>query len=307
VVRLKSGQWRNLPLWEEYQSGRLLLVKRPPDKEGQKLDDLTLIKTATDIGAYVCSNDKFRDHMKDKKLGFLNRKRIKDWTHERKFDFKFHVATGLSEELLAAMVAASGFVARVGITEYRARAGKMGFDLREAARAAKKAAEEGVHVDEEEAADGEEEDADDADEEEEEAECAASGRAPAVPYHVMPLHLLPVVFEPVPSLAMCVLTVLRRLLTVLRRLLAVLRRLLTVLRRLLTVLRRLLTVLRGGGGGHRRRGAVAARGHVDVPLVRQHQAPAHWGGESTAGGGSRPTLLKPLLHFKDPFETPDEF
>ena len=221
VVRLKSGEWRNLPLWEEYQSGRLLLVKRPPDKEGQKLDDLTLIKTATDIGAYVCSNDKFRDHMKDKKLGFLNTKRVKAWAAERKFDFRFHVATGLSEELLAAMVAASGFVARVGIKEYLA------------GRVLKSAVGEGVEAEEEEGDQGMvpcptkapnprfipalnppptslrahttrgvqvEAEADEDEEWEWEARGEPKRRLHAdfVPYHVMPPKVLPVVFEPVP-------------------------------------------------------------------------------------------------------------
>jgi len=60
VVKLKSGQWRNLPLWEEYQAGRLMLVKRPPTQQGRKLDDQTIIKTAAEIGAYVCSNDAYR-------------------------------------------------------------------------------------------------------------------------------------------------------------------------------------------------------------------------------------------------------
>jgi hypothetical protein len=69
----------------------------------------------------VAARRRRRDHTKDKSLGFLNRKRVKAWTAERKFNFRFHVATGLSDELLAAMVTASGFQPCFGIQQYRQR------------------------------------------------------------------------------------------------------------------------------------------------------------------------------------------
>jgi len=62
-----------------------------------------------------------RDHAKDKSLGFLNTKRVKAWTAERKFNFRFHVATGLSDELLEATVNASGFQPCFGLQQYRQR------------------------------------------------------------------------------------------------------------------------------------------------------------------------------------------
>jgi hypothetical protein len=68
VVQLKPGEnvWRNIPLWAEHEAGRLVLVKRPSTKEGRSEDDLTIIK----MGAYVCSNDLYRDHRRSKSLGF---------------------------------------------------------------------------------------------------------------------------------------------------------------------------------------------------------------------------------------------
>jgi hypothetical protein len=86
VVKLKGGNvWRNIPLWAEHEAGRLVLVKRPPTKEGRALDDLTIIRTAHQTGAYVCSNDLYRDHKRCRTLGFLNFKRSKSWVSSQGF------------------------------------------------------------------------------------------------------------------------------------------------------------------------------------------------------------------------------
>mmetsp|Transcript_6393 Transcript_6393/g.12981 ORF Transcript_6393/g.12981 Transcript_6393/m.12981 type:complete len:415 (-) Transcript_6393:26-1270(-) len=177
VVQLKPGKnlWRNLPLWEEYEAGRLILVKRQPTEEGRKLDDLTIIKTAHETGSYVCSNDMYRDHRRCRTLGFRNFKRLKAWAAERKFGFTFHVATGLSDQLLSAMWQAKGWVSDHETDERtKGEAVEPSNDLKTGG------SEEGTEDDD-----------------------ALQPCLPAIPnYHAMPADVLPVVFEPVPNSAM---------------------------------------------------------------------------------------------------------
>jgi len=171
----KGGDlWRNTVLWKEYEAGRLVLVKRPPTEQGRKLDDQTIIKTAHELGAYVCSNDQYRDHRKDKKLGFRNQKRQRNWETERKFGFKFHVATGLADELLSAMWQTSEFSPRVGINALDQQGSSLAVfrdvSYPESGRS-NASSDSNLTADED-----------------------------LVPkYHAMPPHVLPVVFEPIPN------------------------------------------------------------------------------------------------------------
>ncbi len=126
-----GNSWRNAALCAAAAAGRVQLVRRAPGERGRGDDDRELIRVARERGAYVCSNDLFRDHFKlrgasgetrpaaaaggAKRAGeaqlFRNRKRFGEWGRERRFGCRFAVAPGLDDATLLAMARASGHAA----------------------------------------------------------------------------------------------------------------------------------------------------------------------------------------------------
>ena len=69
----------------------------------QQEDDQAIIMQAMELGAYVCSNDRFRDHRKDKTLGFKNRGSWSTLTQLQRFGYRFEIAPGLGDSILDKM------------------------------------------------------------------------------------------------------------------------------------------------------------------------------------------------------------
>eukprot|EP00958_Prasinococcus_capsulatus_P010974 scaffold1077_cov388-Prasinococcus_capsulatus_cf.AAC.6 len=103
-----GGVWRNDVLWNARVQGRLQCIDRQPTEKGRKEDDQAIIVHAMELGAYVCSNDRFRDHRKDKSLGFQrNRSSWAVLTQLQRFGYRFEVAPGLGDAILDKMWASS--------------------------------------------------------------------------------------------------------------------------------------------------------------------------------------------------------
>lgn len=119
VSQGKSGSWTNLPLAAAVAAGRIRVVKRTKGMVGRGDDDREIIRRARMEGAFVCSNDLYREHCKltggaeARRPGcgeshmFRNHKRFVEWSRERRFGCTFGVALGLDDALLLAMAAAS--------------------------------------------------------------------------------------------------------------------------------------------------------------------------------------------------------
>jgi hypothetical protein len=115
VKYLGKNQWVNARLMDLVDAGRVKMVSRGAGSEGAKSDDLTIIEYAKDNDAWICSNDQFRDHRRNRALGFSGARDLKAFARSRRFEHAFRVAPGLDDELLTAMRDASGWVANVGV------------------------------------------------------------------------------------------------------------------------------------------------------------------------------------------------
>ena len=120
VEYLGKGMWCNRRLMDEVEKGRLTLVSRE-GKDGRglrKADDLKILQIAKEADAWVCSNDKFRDHRRERGIGFSGGKALKEFARLRRFDHNFLVAPGLDDEILEATLAASGWTPKVGASYF---------------------------------------------------------------------------------------------------------------------------------------------------------------------------------------------
>lgn len=120
VEYLGKGMWCNRRLMDEVEKGRLTLVSRE-GKDGRglrKADDLKILQIAKEADAWVCSNDKFRDHRRERGIGFSGGKALKEFARLRRFDHNFLVAPGLDDEILEATLAASGWTPKVGASHF---------------------------------------------------------------------------------------------------------------------------------------------------------------------------------------------
>ena len=120
VEYLGKGMWCNRRLMDEVEKGRLTLVSRE-GKDGRglrKADDLKILQIAKEADAWVCSNDKFRDHRRERGIGFSGGKALKEFARLRRFDHNFLIAPGLDDEILEATLAASGWTPKVGASHF---------------------------------------------------------------------------------------------------------------------------------------------------------------------------------------------
>ena len=120
VEYLGKGMWCNRRLMDEVEKGRLTLVSRE-GKDGRglrKADDLKILQIAKEADAWVCSNDKFRDHRRERGIGFSGGKALKEFARLRRFDHNFLIAPGLEDEILEATLAASGWTPKVGASHF---------------------------------------------------------------------------------------------------------------------------------------------------------------------------------------------
>ena len=115
VKYLGKNLWVNTRLMDLVDAGKVKMVSRDAGSEGAKSDDLTIIEYAKDNDAWICSNDQFRDHRRNRSLGFSGARDLKAFARSRRFEHAFRVAPGLDDELLTAMRNASGWVANVGV------------------------------------------------------------------------------------------------------------------------------------------------------------------------------------------------
>ena len=120
VEYLGKGMWCNRRLMDEVEKGRLTLVSRE-GKDGRglrKADDLKILQIAKEADAWVCSNDKFRDHRRERGIGFSGGKALKEFARLRRFDHNFLIAPGLDDQMLEATLAASGWTPKVGASHF---------------------------------------------------------------------------------------------------------------------------------------------------------------------------------------------
>ena len=96
-------------------AGAVRLVSRGKGTEGSKSDDLTIIEYAKDNDAWICSNDQFRDHRRNRTLGFSGARDLKAFARTRRFEHTFAVAPGLDDDLLRAMMESRGWEPSVGV------------------------------------------------------------------------------------------------------------------------------------------------------------------------------------------------
>jgi len=114
VEYLGKGMWVNRRLMDEVDAGRLTLVSRDGvDGRGlRKADDLTILTRAKEADAWICSNDKFRDHRRERGIGFSSGKALKEFARLRRFDHNFLIP--LEDDVISATVEASGWTPKVG-------------------------------------------------------------------------------------------------------------------------------------------------------------------------------------------------
>ena len=115
VRYLGKGTWVNVKLMDLVDAGAVRLVSRGKGTEGSKSDDLTIIEYAKDNDAWICSNDQFRDHQRNRTLGFSGAKDLKAFARTRRFEHTFAVAPGLDDDLLRAMMESRGWEPSVGV------------------------------------------------------------------------------------------------------------------------------------------------------------------------------------------------
>jgi hypothetical protein len=114
VEYVGKGVWANRRLMDEVDAGRLTLVSRDgADGRGlRKADDLTILTRAKEADAWICSNDKFRDHRRERGIGFSSGKALKEFARLRRFDHNFLIP--LEDEVINATLEASGWTPKVG-------------------------------------------------------------------------------------------------------------------------------------------------------------------------------------------------
>ena len=117
VEYLGKGVWCNRRLMDEVDKGRLTLVSRSGDdgRGSRKADDLVILQRAKEADAWICSNDKFRDHRRERNIGFAGGKALKEFARLRRIDHNFLIAPGLDDTTLRAMSDASDWTPRIGI------------------------------------------------------------------------------------------------------------------------------------------------------------------------------------------------
>ena len=114
VKYIGKGVWVNQELMDLVDAGRVITVSRGAGTKGAKSDDLTIIEYAKETGSWICSNDQFRDHRRDRSLGFSGARDLKAFARMRRFEHSFRVAPGLDDRVIDAMRASSGWEPRVG-------------------------------------------------------------------------------------------------------------------------------------------------------------------------------------------------
>ena len=115
VRYLGKGTWVNVELMDLVDAGVVRLVSRGKGTEGSKSDDLSIIEYAKDNDAWICSNDQFRDHGRNRTLGFSGARDLKAFARTRRFEHTFAVAPGLDDHLLRAMMESRGWEPSVGV------------------------------------------------------------------------------------------------------------------------------------------------------------------------------------------------
>ena len=232
VKYVAKGVWVNVELMDLVDEGSVVLVDRGAGSaRGRKSDDLTIIEYAKANDAWICSNDQFRDHRRDRTLGFSGARDLKAFARMRRFEHAFRVAPGLDDATLEAMRDAIGWVPRVGweaattvaggpVPPPRPRKPKAsassgggrgegvrsggGFGAREDAMMMEAVMDGMMIRGSEDAGEGagrgaEEEKYDDGPRTRNDHPNALGGRAP---HYAMPQEILPVFFEPTPTAAM---------------------------------------------------------------------------------------------------------
>ena len=116
VRYLGKGTWVNVELMDLVDAGVVRLVSRGKGTEGSKSDDLSIIEYAKDNDAWICSNDQFRDHRRNRTLGFSGARDLKAFARTRRFEHTFAVAPGLDDDLLRAMMESRGWEPSVGVS-----------------------------------------------------------------------------------------------------------------------------------------------------------------------------------------------
>ena len=122
VEYLGKGMWCNRRLMDEVDKGRLTLVSRAGEdgRGSRKADDLVILQRAKEADAWICSNDKFRDHRRERNIGFAGGKALKEFARLRRIDHNFLIAPGLDDETLQAMTNASDWSPRCGASFFDA-------------------------------------------------------------------------------------------------------------------------------------------------------------------------------------------
>ena len=118
VKYIGKGVWVNTRLMDLVDDGSIVMVDRGSGSaNGRASDDLTIIEYAKERDAWICSNDQFRDHRRNKGLGFSGARDLKAFARSRRFEHAFRVAPGLDDELLRSMLAANGWEPKIGWRE----------------------------------------------------------------------------------------------------------------------------------------------------------------------------------------------
>lgn len=95
VMRVHRGHhgdvWRCLPLYEEYIMGRVILVDCSMGRSGKLDDDAQMLAYARNSreGAYICSNDRFREHAKKPVPGFPTKRSLQSWCSQMRVGYRF--------------------------------------------------------------------------------------------------------------------------------------------------------------------------------------------------------------------------
>ena len=118
VKYVGKGVWVNARLMDLVDAGSIVMVDRGPGSaNGRASDDLTIIEYAKERDAWICSNDQFRDHRRNRGLGFSGARDLKAFARARRFEHAFRVAPGLDDELVQSMLAAHDWTPKIGWKE----------------------------------------------------------------------------------------------------------------------------------------------------------------------------------------------